>query len=918
MDRQIFKNAQDEYQSDYAGINLGEDLQALQSLNKALCEVVGQETVCEKIRESLFGCLRRNTTGPLASLLFLGPPASGKSFTAEKVAISLARPYKSFDLSTFSSRDTAVIELTGLDRSYKGSEPGSLTGFLANNPGGSVVVLENIDKLPEGAFGIIINLLKGNVHDAYFDTEVSSKDAILIMTVTAEVTERKKISIRSIFSEIDSVTNRPLLPHGIVSCIGENNIVVFNELKPFDIYNIVLAELYRRVDDLNECYGLRLHFKPYKLAYLFTLAHAGENVRTVLAAVDSFFQNLILNISKISIKEDEIRLKGVDVVINFNNSSEEAKDYLVPKISTLALDVNDCKIAKRCMKTFAVESATSDSSPASWFGADAVIVQVKKSNIENLKNTFKGIRFSSPIYFFASEKISLQAFKEYGTVIYFRKFSDVLNSISEELEVNIAAKKLKRAQQIIKYDINYNYYNKYIAARVTLSDFTTEVAFLADDVDKFLAEIPNVRFDDVVGNNEAKTELASVLNMLKKPTAYQKRNITLPKAILFQGAPGTGKTLMARALAGQCQLPFIECNATKFLQKYVGVGAKSVRKLFSVARKYAPAILFIDEIDAIVKSRENEEDSRYTQDITNSFLSELDGFLKYDETPVFLIAATNFSARGENTKLDKAFLRRFDKIISFGLPKLADRKKFIQRELCKYDFSSVTNSKTDEISTRSVGMSLSDLAHVIQNAVRYSENNNGEFMLTDGIFNEAFESYSSGARTMYDAETIRRTALHEAGHAVVAAILGFKPAYTTIVSRADYGGFMQYAQEENKSVFTRQELLNKICVALAGRASEEHFYQADGITTGAASDFKLAVEIAKNMISVYAFEPDLIYCVGQENEAEAVAARVQSIVTEQYERAKKLICEDVNSVEAVAEALVKEESLSEERLRGLL
>lgn len=916
MNRQIFKNAQDEYQSDYAGINIVEDLQALQSLNKALCEVVGQETACEKIRESLFGCIRRNTEGPLASLLFLGPPASGKSFTAEKVAIALDRPYKSFDLSTFSNRDTAVIELSGLDRSYKGAEPGSLTGFLANNPGGSVVVLENIDKMPDGASSIITNLLKGNVHDAYFDTEVSSKDAIIIMTATGEIPKRK-ISLKSILSEIDTVTNRPLLASGIVSCIGENNIVVFNELKSFDIYNIVMEEVDRHFDGLKEAYGVSFHYQPYRLAYLFTLAHAGENVRTVLAAVDSFFQKLILNIAKISINEDGIRLEGVDVVINFNNSSEEAKEYLVPKINILALDVDDCKISQRRMKTFAVETATSNSSSASWFGADAVIIEVKKNNIERLKNVFNGVTHSCPIYFFSNEDITLQSFKEYGTVIYFRKFSDVLNSISEELEVNIAAKKLKRAQQIIKYNINYNYYNKYIAGRVTLSDFRTEIAFQAADADKFLAEIPNVSFHDIVGNNEAKTELASVLNMFKNPTAYLKRNITLPKAILFQGAPGTGKTLMARALAGQCQLPFIECNATNFLQKYVGVGAKSVHELFSVARKYSPAILFIDEIDAIVKSRENEEDSRYTQDVTNSFLSELDGFLKYDETPVFLIAATNFSARGENTKLDKAFLRRFDKIISFGLPKLADRKEFIQRELCKYDFSSVTNSKIDEISTRSVGMSLSDLSHVIQNAVRYSENNNCEFMLTDVIFNEAFESYSSGSRIIYDAETIRKTAFHEAGHAVVAAILGFKPAYTTIISRSDYGGFMQYAQEENKIDFTRQELLNKICVALAGRASEEHFYQ-EGITTGAASDLKAAVVIAKNMISIYGMESDLMYCVGQENEAEAVAARVQRIITEQYERAKKLICEHVNSVEAVAEALVKEESLSEERLRELL
>lgn len=914
MNGQVFKNAQDEYQSDYAGINLIEELQALESLNKALCEVVGQETACEKIRESLFGCLRRNTTGPLASLLFIGAPA-GKSFTAEKIAIAFDRPYKSFDLSTFSNRDTAVIELTGLDRSYKGAEPGSLTGFLVNNPGGSVVVLENIDKMPDGASSIITNLLKGNVHDAYFDTEVSSKDTIIIMTVAAEIPKRK-ISLKSILSEIDSVTNRPLLPHGIVSCIGENNIVVFNELKPFDIYNIVMAEIDKRVDSLNECYGLRLHFKPYKLAYLFTLSHAGENVRTVLSAVDSFFQQLILNIS-ISIKEDGMRLKGADVVINFNSSSGEAKEYLVPKINILALDVEGCKVSQRRMKTFAVETATSDSSSASWFGADAIIVQVKKNNIENLKNTFKGIRCSSPIYFFSSEKIPLQAFKEYGTVSYLTKFSDVLNSISEELEVNIAAKKLQRAQRIIKYNINYKYLKKYLAARVTLSDFRTEIAFQAADADKFLAEIPNVRFDDVVGNNEAKIELASVLNMLKNPTFYLRRNITLPRAMLFQGAPGTGKTLMARALASQCQLPFIECNATKFLDKYVGDGAKSVRQLFSVARKYAPCVVFIDEIDAVVKSRDNAEDSRHTQDVTNSFLSELDGFLKYDETPVFLICATNFSVRGENTKLDKAFLRRFGRIIFFDLPKLADRKEFIQRELCKYDFSSVTDNKISEIATRSVGMSLSDLSHVIQNAVRCCECD-GEFRLTDGVFNEAFESYSSGARKIYDAETIRRTALHEAGHAVVAAILGFKPAYTTIVSRADYGGFMQYAQEENKSVFTRQELLNKICAALAGRASEEHFYQADGITTGAASDFKLAVEIAKNMISVYAFEPDLIYCVGQENEAEAVAARIQRIVTEQYERVKKLICEHANRVKVVAEALVKEESLSEERLRELL
>jgi ATP-dependent Zn protease len=390
--------------------------------------------------------------------------------------------------------------------------------------------------------------------------------------------------------------------------------------------------------------------------------------------------------------------------------------------------------------------------------------------------------------------------------------------------------------------------------------------------------------------------------------------------VLLEGEPGTGKTMLAKAFASELGLPFIQKNATEFLVKWVGDGAKSIRELFATARRYSPCVIFIDEIDVIAKSRtDNPSDHHHTQDLTNAFLSELDGFADNKGAPVFVVCATNFSTKKGDSALDAAFLRRFDKKVYVDLPNKEEREKFLKNALSKISGSTVTDEKIHLVSKRSVGWSLADLNLVVQNAVRRYEDEKGVLGVDDEYFNDEFENFSDGERKKTKPEDLRKTAIHEAGHAVVAKALGIPSVYTTIISRGNYGGYVYFADEE-KTGYTRDELLNKICMAMAGRASEVLEFGAAGINTGASGDIKTASSIARNMICSYGMVEDCFLFFDTKNgrEPDFVAEKAQAILKEQYARATELLKNNKSKVNKVAEALLDKNSLSEEELDQLL
>ena len=362
------------------------------------------------------------------------------------------------------------------------------------------------------------------------------------------------------------------------------------------------------------------------------------------------------------------------------------------------------------------------------------------------------------------------------------------------------------------------------------------------------------RFSDVEGIDAAKDELEEIVDFLKQPERYFGSGAKIPRGALLAGKPGTGKTLLARAIAGESNVPFIQCSAANFVEMFVGVGAKRVRDLFDVARENQPCIVFIDEIDAVGKQRSAggmpSNDER--EQTINQLLTEMDGF--DNETGIVVIAATN-----RVDILDDALLRpgRFDRKIQVGLPSVRGRKKILG--VHARGKSLAPNVDLESIAKQTIGFSGADLANLLNEcAIRAVRDGDGT--ITQDIVENVYQRIVVGAKgdTKFSPRKKELVAYHEAGHAIVGAIL---PDYdivrkVSIIPRGDAGGvtFFQPSEENAESaMYTKKYLMSQIMVALGGRAAEEIIYGPDLITTGASGDFAQVYMIAREMITTYGF-----------------------------------------------------------------
>ena len=358
------------------------------------------------------------------------------------------------------------------------------------------------------------------------------------------------------------------------------------------------------------------------------------------------------------------------------------------------------------------------------------------------------------------------------------------------------------------------------------------------------------RFDDVQGIDSAKDELQEIVGFLRDPTQYAINGAKIPKGALLTGKPGTGKTLLARAIAGESSVPFIQCSGSSFVEMFVGVGAKRVRDVFQMARNNQPCIVFIDEIDAIGKKRSmngmSSNDER--EQTINQLLTEMDGF--DNDTQIVVIAATN-----RVDILDDALLRpgRFDRKIHVSLPDVYGREKILQ--VHSKDKNLSDDVSLMDIARQTTGFSGADLANIMNECAIRSVRQ-GTFVITPDIVEDVYQRIVVGAKgsTPMSDERKRRVAYHEAGHAIIGVLM---PTYdevrkVSIIPRGDAGGvtFFQPATDD-RGMYTKEYLLSQIKVALGGHAAEEIVYGKESVTTGASSDFAHVYMIAREMVLNY-------------------------------------------------------------------
>jgi cell division protease FtsH len=444
-----------------------------------------------------------------------------------------------------------------------------------------------------------------------------------------------------------------------------------------------------------------------------------------------------------------------------------------------------------------------------------------------------------------------------------------------------------------------------------------------------------VTFADIAGNDSAKQDLEEVVDFLKHPKKYESLGAKIPKGVLLVGNPGTGKTLLARAVAGEANVPFFSISGSEFVEMFVGVGASRVRDLFAKAKKNAPAIIFIDEIDAVGRKRGSGMGGGHDEreQTLNQILVEMDGF--ETGTNVIVLAATNRA-----DVLDPALLRpgRFDRRTNIMLPERRDREAILKVHFKNKPTDATVN--LDSLAAKTAGSSGADLANMANEAAIVAARRNSK-KISNADLTEAFEKVAIGperkTKIMNEKEK-KMTAFHEAGHAIVGHVLpDSDPVHkVTIIPRGGTGGVTWFLPPEDRSYTNVYEFKDILARAMGGRIAEKVLYGPDSITTGAGSDLRKATEIARDMIIEQGMGTKLRDQVFHEDNggmmfdrmtherpysddtAKEIDHEVETLIKEAAKRAEAVIIHNRASLNKLAAALLEDETIEEDKVRELL
>ncbi len=445
-----------------------------------------------------------------------------------------------------------------------------------------------------------------------------------------------------------------------------------------------------------------------------------------------------------------------------------------------------------------------------------------------------------------------------------------------------------------------------------------------------------VTFADVAGVEEAKDEVGELVDFLKDPGKFQKLGGKIPRGVLMVGSPGTGKTLLAKAIAGEAKVPFFTISGSDFVEMFVGVGASRVRDMFEQAKKHSPCIIFIDEIDAVGRHRGaglgGGHDER--EQTLNQLLVEMDGFEGNDG--VIVIAATN-----RPDVLDPALLRpgRFDRQVVVPLPDIRGREQILKVHMRKVPLEKGVEPSI--IARGTPGFSGADLANLVNEAALFAARDN-ERTVAMQHFDRAKDKIMMGAerRSMVMSDEEKNlTAYHEAGHAIVGLLVpAHDPVYkVSIIPRGKALGITMFLPEDDRYSFSKQRLESQISSLFGGRLAEEIIFGKESVTTGASNDIERATEIARSMVTKWGLSEKLGPLVYSEEEGEVflghsvtqrkqvsdetahiIDGEVRAIIDRNYERAQTLLAENLDKLHTMASALIKFETIGTEQLQDIM
>ena len=926
--------------------------------------VKGQE---EPVLEFVQGCyqgavLRENGKRklPKANFLFLGPPGVGKTLLAQTASESLGYPTKVFNMSEYSAPQSHE-SLIGISSFYKDAEEGTLVKFVRENPK-CILVFDEIEKAHRNTIQLFLQILDlGTLDNTFTKEKTEFKDTIIIFTSNAcsEIYENnfgnisrtpKNVILNALKNEVNPSTGVHTFPNAICSRIAAGNLIMFNHLSVRDMAQMVNSSFEKTVAQIQEDYGYGVSYNS-RLPLLFMFHHGNAmDARIAARQSDKFIKNELFELARQLESHpdllDDVKALRFEVDLESPELDPEIRGLFEnPQITEIVIvcDPEQQHYFKLSEK-YKVHFATSVEELCNCLQQDITLVLIdpmcglKEGGTRGISlddydsvgvKAFACMEVEArniPVYLFETGT----TLKETDKNTFLRKgAAGVVSSIgvaeasvrkqieeiSEEIFMEKQGKEFGRKGYVLSYNTAQICENHTV--KIQFHDLKKQQALDAESAAALVADVdrPTVHFEDVIGAENAKEELKYFIKYLSNPRKFVLEGGKPAKGVLLYGPPGTGKTMLARAMAGESNVSFIQISATEFLTKWYGQSEQNVRDLFKRAQKFAPAIIFIDEIDAIGKMRTGENPQ--TESVLNTLLTEIDGFKTDLKNPVFVLAATNYSIEngGSNRMtLDPALVRRFDNRICVDLPNEKERLRYLEIMSAKKGFVDLGGDVLKNVATRTPGLSLAILQNVIdlafRNAKKEGRNPDGNDLQT------ALEEYNYGEKREWGEEYYRSVAIHESGHAYLAYLSGEKPSYMTIESRGNFGGYMAHENGEHKPNFTKEEIYWRIRCCLAGRAAEEIFFGKEAsLNTGASSDLQNATQYVLSMICDYGMmEGQLIALPFKTIAGTALAADYMAlankILQEEMAVTIQLLTEGKEKVQRLAERLMKNNHLT--------
>ena len=869
--------------------------------------VLGQEHAVSQFisgffRSELIAKTAEKRNHPRATFLFAGPPGVGKTFLAETVASMLDLPFERFDMSEYCDKE-AALEFIGSDAVYKNGKRGNFTQFIADHPK-SIILLDEIEKAHINIIHLFLQVLDaGKIRDSFTDEELSLKDTILIFTTNAgkqlyDAGENKNLSLlskkvilKALEKDTNPVTGQPFFPAAICSRFATGNVVMFNHLPAEILRKIAVDQIGKNTEVFEKNFNIEFDIdEDVYTALLFSEGGAVDG-RTIKARSDAFFYDEIFELLRLITSEatdaSVKRINKVKIELELpDNDPEISRLFRYDEKSSVLVFSSESTVDMCRRNADGVEilgAQDIDSAKALLQDNDIRFIlldlnhgkasddcgYLNLEDVDSESRDFLGVIMEYysdiPVFILETDDYTVNeeekiSFLSMGVEDFVSVFPDAgelngtLLQISHKLHQRNGVNELARANKLVRFETAQTIDRENNTAVIKLFDLKKTVAVDAEDSENILSNVskPDIDFDTIIGAEDAKSELKYFVNYLKNPKKFMGAGVAAPKGVLLYGPPGTGKTMLAKATATASDVTFISAEGNQFVKSLQGQGKDMLHEIFRTARKYAPSIIFIDEIDTIARTRTGSDNSVGIEDVLTALLAEMDGFKNNSTKPVFVLAATNYDPKATGEKsLDPAVLRRFDRRIMVDLPNREERKLYLTRRIEANGIFEVSEEKIDNIAMRSTGMSLAELASVIELSMRTAIKD-GNLKVTDAILDEAFEEFNSGEKKKWNDDLLIRVARHEAGHAFLCWQSGETPSYLTIVARGSHGGYMQHEDNEGKALYSRKELRDRIRISLGGRAAEIVYYGAeDGVSTGASGDLQSATALARSMICDY-------------------------------------------------------------------